>query len=57
MNDIFIAVLILSFFSGYAGEGTIKIIQSNGDLAFPSSVEGCVLMNFQILILNTEERK
>ena len=26
------------FFSGYAGKGTINVLQSSGDLAFPSSV-------------------
>lgn len=38
MNDIYMSVPILSFVSGYAGKGTISIVHSNGDLAFPSSV-------------------
>lgn len=38
MNDIYMSFSMPSLFSGYAGKGTTKITQSNGDLAFPSSV-------------------
>lgn len=38
MNDIYKSFPMASLFSGYAGKGTTKITQSNGDLAFPSLV-------------------